>query len=61
MRKSSDGGAVTTFADDEEAIRLANDTQFGLAAYVFSENLNRALTAAEKLEAGMVAVNRDAL
>lgn len=53
--------AVTTFADDEEAIRLANDTQFGLAAYVFSENLNRALTAAEKLEAGMVAVNKGTL
>ncbi|ALC05304.1 Putative succinate-semialdehyde dehydrogenase [NADP(+)] [Corynebacterium deserti GIMN1.010] len=53
--------AVTTFDTDEEAIRLANNTPFGLAAYVFSENLTRALSVAEAIEAGMVAVNKGAL
>ncbi|MEZ2122472.1 MULTISPECIES: NAD-dependent succinate-semialdehyde dehydrogenase [unclassified Corynebacterium] len=53
--------SVISFDSDEEAIRLANDTPFGLAAYVFSENLARALNAAEKIQAGMVAVNKGAL
>lgn len=53
--------AVTTFDTDEEAIRMANDTPFGLAAYVFSENLTRALSTAEAIEAGMVAINKGAL
>lgn len=53
--------AVDTFDTDEEAIAKANNTPFGLAAYVFSENLTRALNLAEKIEAGMVAVNKGAL
>ncbi|MCX7538621.1 NAD-dependent succinate-semialdehyde dehydrogenase [Corynebacterium sp. P5875] len=53
--------SVMTFDTDEEAIRMANDTPFGLAAYVFSENLTRALDAAEKIQVGMVAVNKGAL
>lgn len=53
--------AVTTVASDEEAIERANDTIFGLAAYVFGENLTRALGAAEAIESGMVAVNKGGL
>ena len=53
--------AVTTFTDDGRAIEQANDTIFGLAAYVFSENLTKALGAAETLESGMVAVNKGSL
>ncbi|AZA09693.1 NAD-dependent succinate-semialdehyde dehydrogenase [Corynebacterium pseudopelargi] len=53
--------AVSTFTSDEEAVQKANDTQFGLAAYVFSSGLERALNVAEKIEAGMVAVNKGAL
>lgn len=53
--------AVTSCESDEAAICAANDTPFGLAAYVFSENLNTALSAAERIEAGMVAVNKGAL
>ncbi|MEJ6019031.1 NAD-dependent succinate-semialdehyde dehydrogenase [Corynebacterium sp. H113] len=53
--------SVLRVSDNDEAIELANDTKFGLAAYVFSENLGSALTAAEKLESGMVAVNKGAL
>lgn len=53
--------AVSTFDSDDEAIRRANDTPFGLAAYVFSENLEHALNVAEGVETGMVAVNKGAL
>lgn len=53
--------AVATFDTDDEAVAMANDTPFGLAAYVFSENLSRALGMAERIEAGMVAVNKGAL
>jgi succinate-semialdehyde dehydrogenase/glutarate-semialdehyde dehydrogenase len=42
----------------EEAIAQANDTQYGLIAYVFSENLGTALAVAERLESGMVGINR---
>jgi succinate-semialdehyde dehydrogenase/glutarate-semialdehyde dehydrogenase len=47
---------VTT--SDEEAITLANATEFGLIAYVYSSDLKRALRTAEALESGMVAINK---
>ncbi|CCI83244.1 NAD-dependent succinate-semialdehyde dehydrogenase [Corynebacterium otitidis] len=53
--------ALETFDDDEEAIRKANDTPFGLASYLFSTDLTHALDVAERLESGMVAVNKGAL
>jgi succinate-semialdehyde dehydrogenase/glutarate-semialdehyde dehydrogenase len=43
---------------DEEAIVLANATEFGLIAYVYSGDLKRAIRAAEALESGMVAINK---
>jgi succinate-semialdehyde dehydrogenase/glutarate-semialdehyde dehydrogenase len=43
---------------DEEAIALANATEFGLIAYVYSSDLNRAIRTAEALESGMVAINK---
>jgi succinate-semialdehyde dehydrogenase/glutarate-semialdehyde dehydrogenase len=49
--------ALVRFDTEEEAIRIANDTPFGLAAYLFSKNLARAWRVAEKLDAGMVGVN----
>lgn len=49
--------ALIRFETDEDAIALANATPFGLAAYLFSQNLSRAWKAAESLEAGMVGVN----
>jgi succinate-semialdehyde dehydrogenase/glutarate-semialdehyde dehydrogenase len=49
---------VTTFATDEEAILLANDTEFGLVAYAFTRDLTRAVTVAERLETGMVGINQ---
>ncbi|WP_240320855.1 aldehyde dehydrogenase [Sphingomonas crusticola] len=49
--------AVIPFEDEEEAIGIANDTQFGLAAGVWTQSIRRALTASERLEAGTVWVN----
>jgi succinate-semialdehyde dehydrogenase/glutarate-semialdehyde dehydrogenase len=46
--------------DEAEAIRIANDTSFGLAAVVFSENEARAQVVAAQIEAGMVFINRPA-
>jgi succinate-semialdehyde dehydrogenase/glutarate-semialdehyde dehydrogenase len=47
---------ITT--SDEEAISLANATEFGLIAYVYSADLKRAIRVAESLESGMVAINK---
>lgn len=49
---------ITTFATDDEGIALANDTEFGLVAYAFTENLSRAIDVAERLETGMVGINQ---
>ncbi|MDH2456219.1 NAD-dependent succinate-semialdehyde dehydrogenase [Corynebacterium bovis] len=49
---------VQTVASDEEAVRVANDTPFGLAAYVFGERFPETLDVAESVQAGMVGVNR---
>ena len=45
------------FETEEEAISLANSTEFGLASYFFSQNLNRVIRVAEELEYGMVGIN----
>jgi succinate-semialdehyde dehydrogenase / glutarate-semialdehyde dehydrogenase len=49
--------ALMRFETEAEAVQLANDTPFGLAAYLFSQNLSRAWRVAERIEAGMVGVN----
>jgi succinate-semialdehyde dehydrogenase/glutarate-semialdehyde dehydrogenase len=49
--------AIRVAADEAEAIRLANDTELGLVAYVFTQNGARQVRVAEALEAGMVGVN----
>jgi succinate-semialdehyde dehydrogenase/glutarate-semialdehyde dehydrogenase len=49
---------IVTFDTDEEAIALANDTDFGLISYVFSGDLARGIRTAEAIESGMVAINR---
>ena len=45
------------FYDEDEAIAMANATEYGLASYFYTENLHRAFRVAERLEAGMVALN----
>jgi succinate-semialdehyde dehydrogenase/glutarate-semialdehyde dehydrogenase len=49
--------ALVPFDTDDEAVRMANDTEFGLVSYVITENLDRALTFSERLQAGMVGIN----
>jgi len=49
---------VTTFESDDEAIALANATEVGLAGYVYTRDLARGLGVAERLEVGMVGLNR---
>ncbi|PRY63344.1 succinate semialdehyde dehydrogenase [Knoellia remsis] len=48
---------VTTFADEDEAVRLANDTEYGLVAYAYTRDLGRVIRVSEALEFGMVGVN----
>jgi succinate-semialdehyde dehydrogenase/glutarate-semialdehyde dehydrogenase len=45
------------FGSDEEGIAMANDTEFGLAAYFFARDLNRVWKVAEGIESGIVGVN----
>jgi succinate-semialdehyde dehydrogenase/glutarate-semialdehyde dehydrogenase len=49
---------ITTFATDEEALHHANDTEYGLVAYAYTRDLDRALRVAEGLETGMVGLNQ---
>jgi succinate-semialdehyde dehydrogenase/glutarate-semialdehyde dehydrogenase len=49
---------ITGFDTEEEGLAAANDTEYGLAAYIYTTSLDRALRVAEGLEAGMVGVNR---
>ncbi|MDO5642832.1 MAG: NAD-dependent succinate-semialdehyde dehydrogenase [Paracoccus sp. (in: a-proteobacteria)] len=48
---------IISFATEEQAIRLANATEFGLAAYFYSRDLARVFRVAERLESGMVGIN----
>jgi len=49
---------ITGFDTVEEGIAAANDTEYGLAAYIYTQSLDRALQVAEGIESGMVGVNR---
>lgn len=49
--------AVIPYADEEQAIRIANDTDYGLQAYVLSSDLDRARRVAARIEAGRVHIN----
>ena len=50
--------AIQTFRDQEDVIRRANDTEYGLVAYVFTEDMKRGLQVCERLDYGMVGLNR---
>ncbi len=50
--------AIAGFDGEEEGIAAANNTEYGLAAYIYTKDLNRALRVAEAVESGMVGVNR---
>lgn len=49
---------ITGFDTEDEGVAAANDTEYGLAAYVYTRSLDRALRVAEGIESGMVGINR---
>ncbi len=49
---------ILTWRTDEEVVAMANDTEMGLAAYVFAGELQRAMRLGEAIEAGMIGINR---
>jgi succinate-semialdehyde dehydrogenase / glutarate-semialdehyde dehydrogenase len=49
---------VAAFGSEEEAIAAANNTEYGLVAYVYTRDLKRALRVCEALETGMVGLNQ---
>ena len=49
---------VKGFASDDEAIAAANDTEYGLVAYVYTQDINRAFKVIEGLETGMIGLNQ---
>jgi succinate-semialdehyde dehydrogenase / glutarate-semialdehyde dehydrogenase len=49
---------IMTFDTEEEAITAANDTEYGLVAYVFTRDLDRAVRVSERLETGMIGLNQ---
>ena len=48
---------VIVFDDEDEAIEMANDTEYGLASYVYTRDLSRAFRVMERLRFGIVGVN----
>jgi succinate-semialdehyde dehydrogenase/glutarate-semialdehyde dehydrogenase len=50
--------ALQAFDSDDEVIQKANDTEYGLSAYLYTGNVKRGLAISERLEAGMVGLNR---
>ena len=49
---------ITGFDTEDEGVAAANNTEYGLAAYIYTRSLDRALRVADSLEAGMVGINR---
>ena len=49
---------IVTFTDEADAIRMANDTEYGLVSYVYTGDLSRGLRLSEALDSGMVGLNR---
>ncbi|MFW6773284.1 NAD-dependent succinate-semialdehyde dehydrogenase [Nocardioides sp. CPCC 205120] len=48
---------ISTFTDEDDAVRRANATEYGLASYAFTRDLDRTIRLAERLEAGMLGIN----
>jgi succinate-semialdehyde dehydrogenase/glutarate-semialdehyde dehydrogenase len=50
--------SIQTFTSEEEVVRRANDTEYGLIAYVYTQDLIRGMRVSEKLDFGMIGLNR---
>ena len=51
--------SAITFKNEAEALEIANDTDFGLAAYVWTNNVGRSLRLSHQLDAGMIWINSE--
>ena len=49
---------IITVSNDDDALALANDTEMGLAGYIYTRDLARGLRVSERLEVGMIGLNR---
>jgi succinate-semialdehyde dehydrogenase/glutarate-semialdehyde dehydrogenase len=49
---------IASFASEDEAIAAANDTEYGLVAYVFTQDINRAFKVIERIDTGMIGLNQ---
>src|SRR5690606_9571060 len=49
---------VYRFETEDQAVKLANDTEYGLAAYIYSQDLKRAMRVGQRIETGMLGINR---
>ena len=49
--------AIVSFDDEDEAVRIANDTEYGLVSYVYTESLTRGQRMIERLQTGMMGLN----
>jgi succinate-semialdehyde dehydrogenase/glutarate-semialdehyde dehydrogenase len=49
---------ITTFSSDDEAIAAANNTEYGLVSYIFTQDVDRAFRVIERLETGMIGFNQ---
>src|SRR5258708_28725651 len=52
------GVALQTFKDEAEVIKRANDTEYGLVAYLYTKDMGRGMRVSEQLEFGMIGLNR---
>jgi succinate-semialdehyde dehydrogenase / glutarate-semialdehyde dehydrogenase len=49
---------IVSFSDDDEVIAHANDTEYGLVSYLYTQDLRRGMAVSERLDAGMIGLNR---
>ena len=50
--------SIQTFKSEDEVIKRANDTEYGLVAYLYTKDLSRGMRVSEKLDFGMIGLNR---
>jgi succinate-semialdehyde dehydrogenase/glutarate-semialdehyde dehydrogenase len=49
---------IVSFSDDDEAVKQANDTEYGLVSYLYTQDIGRGMAISERLDAGMIGLNR---
>jgi len=50
--------AIQTFKSEDEVVRRANDTEYGLVAYLYTKDMSRGMRVSEQLDFGMIGLNR---